>query len=248
MQIVDEARHAEAFTRRAEAGGVGLGTTATSGQLSLQTLLEEPDFTTATFLLCVMGEGTFLTLLNFLAEHAPDPVTAALARLAHRDEARHVAFGTEHLRYVLEREPEKRLSLTAAVERRSHVLASVSGLSPYVHDALVVYAGGGVSLAQVRNGARRVAELHREMDRTRRERLRSLGFEAGSCVSDVRLSHQELYVRAGDLPLHSSAEVRLCSVQLLAQAIVQLPDDLLNDTSRVSDRPLQFENPNDDPA
>jgi hypothetical protein len=56
-----------------------------------------------------MGEGTFLTLLKFLAECAPDPVTAALARLAHRDEARHVAFGTEHLRYVLEREPEKRL-------------------------------------------------------------------------------------------------------------------------------------------
>ena len=56
VQIVDEARHAEAFTRRAEAGGIGLGTSAVSGQLSLQTLLEEPDFTTAAFLLCVMGE------------------------------------------------------------------------------------------------------------------------------------------------------------------------------------------------
>jgi hypothetical protein len=32
-----------------------------------------------------MGEGTFLTLLKFLEEHAPE--------LAHRDEARHVAFG-----------------------------------------------------------------------------------------------------------------------------------------------------------
>ena len=47
MQVVDEARHAEAFTRRAEAGGLGLGTTAATGQLSLQTLLEEADFTTA---------------------------------------------------------------------------------------------------------------------------------------------------------------------------------------------------------
>jgi hypothetical protein len=177
MQVVDEARHAEAFTRRAEAGDAGLGTTATSGQLSLKTLLEEPDFTTATFLLCVMGEGTFLTLLKFLAEHAPDPVTAALAFLAHRDEARHVAFGTEHMRYVFEREPEKRLSLTAAVERRSQMLASISGLSPYVHDALVVYAGGGVSVEQIRKGARYVAELQREMDRTRRERLQLLGFE-----------------------------------------------------------------------
>jgi hypothetical protein len=177
VQIVDEARHAEAFTRRAQAGGNGLGTTAASGQLSLQTLLEEPDFTTATFLLCVMGEGTFLTLLQFLEECAPEPVTAALARLAHRDEARHVAFGMEHLRYVLAREPERRNSLAAAVERRSRMLAAVSGLSPYVSDALTVLAGGGISPVQVREGARHVAVLHREMDRTRRERLQSLGFD-----------------------------------------------------------------------
>jgi hypothetical protein len=177
VQIVDEARHAEAFTRRAEAGGIGLGTSAVSGQLSLQTLLEEPDFTTAAFLLCVMGEGTFLTLLKFLEEYAPDPVTAALARLAHRDEARHVAFGIEHLRYVLEREPERRTSLAAAVERRSRMLSVVSGLSPYVHDALTVLAGGGISPLQIREGARRVATLHREMDHARRERLQSLHFE-----------------------------------------------------------------------
>jgi TusA-related sulfurtransferase len=176
MQIVDEARHAEAFTRRAEANGHGLGITAVSGQLSLQTLLEEPDFSTAAFLLCVMGEGTFLTLLKFIEEHAPDPVTASLARLAHRDEARHVAFGVEHLRYVLEREPQRRGSLAAAVERRSRMLAAVSGLSPYVYDALVVMAGGGISPRQVREGARRVALLHREMDRSRRERLQSLQF------------------------------------------------------------------------
>ncbi len=77
-----------AFTRRAEAGGAGLGTTAISRQLSLKTLL-----------------------------------------------------------------------------------------SPYVHDAPVNYAGGGVSVAQIRKGAGYVAELQREMDRTRRERLQSLGFE-----------------------------------------------------------------------
>ena len=177
VQIVDEARHAEAFTRRAEAGGNGLGTTAVSGQLSLQSLLEEADFTTATFLLCVMGEGTFLTLLKFLEEHAPEAVTATLARLAHRDEARHVAFGVEHLRYVLEREPERRASLAAAVERRSRTLAAVSGLSPYVYDVLTVLAGGGISPVRVREGARQVALLHREMDRARRERLQSLGFD-----------------------------------------------------------------------
>jgi hypothetical protein len=124
-----------------------------------------------------MGEGTFLTLLRFLGEHPPDPVTDALARLAHRDEARHVAFGTEHMRYVFEREPDIRLSMAAGVERRSQTLASISGLSSYVHDALVVFAGDGISIPQIRTGSRNVAELQREMDRARRERLQSLGFD-----------------------------------------------------------------------
>jgi TusA-related sulfurtransferase len=177
VQVVDEARHAEAFTRRAEAGGVGLGTTASSGLLSLQTLLEEPDFTIAAFLLCVMGEGTFLSLLGFLEQCAPDPVTKTLMLLAHRDEARHVAFGTAHLRYVLRCDPAKRIALANAVERRSRMLASISGLSPYVHDAMVVLAGGGVLPSQVRQGAKLVAELQREMDRSRRQRLQSLGFQ-----------------------------------------------------------------------
>ena len=177
VQVVDEARHAEAFTHRGEAGGLGLGTTAASGQFSLQTLLEEPDFTTAAFLLCVMGEGTFLTLLSFLEQYAPDPVTKTLMRLAHRDEARHVAFGTAHVRYVLQKEPEKRFALANAVERRSRMLASISGLSPYVHDALVVLAGGGVLPTQIREGTRLVNALQREMDRARRERLQNLGFE-----------------------------------------------------------------------
>jgi len=183
MQVVDEARHVEVFTRRAEEGGLGLGTTANSSQLSLQTLIEEPDFSTAFFLLSVMGEGTFLSLLKFLEDHAPDPVTAALMRLAHRDEGRHVAFGTGHLRYLLAAEPERRASLAAAVERRSQMLAAVSGLSPYVHDALVVYSGGGLSPAQIRKGAACVSGLHREMDRSRRERLQALGFGAQDAES-----------------------------------------------------------------
>lgn len=60
-----------------------------------------------------------------------------------------MAFRMEHLRYVLGREPERRTSLAAAVERRSRMLAAISGLSPYVYDALTVLAGSGVSPRQV---------------------------------------------------------------------------------------------------
>lgn len=101
---------------------------------------------------------------------------AGAQRRGGRDEARHVAFGTAHIRYQLAREPQRRGSLIVAVERRSRMLASISGLSPHVHESLVVLAGGGTSIPQIRHGAYLVKELHREMDQARRERLENLGF------------------------------------------------------------------------
>ncbi|MGH9355111.1 MAG: hypothetical protein ACRD10_03190 [Terriglobia bacterium] len=62
------------------------------------------------------------------------------------------------------------------MERCNHILNLISGLSSYVHDALVVLAGGGVSIPQIRSGAECVRMLHRAMDQSRTERLQSLGF------------------------------------------------------------------------
>ena len=83
IQIADEARHVEVFTRRATLRRKGaLGLSTVGGQQSLKTLFDEPDFTLASFLLSVLGEGTFLNLLWFLERHAPDPLTRQVAKLA----------------------------------------------------------------------------------------------------------------------------------------------------------------------
>jgi hypothetical protein len=91
VQVADEARHVEVFTRRARLRGRPLGVSGAGGRASLQHLVDEPDFTLAVFLLSVLGEGSFLNLLSFLEAHAPDPVTRTIARLVLQDEARHVA-------------------------------------------------------------------------------------------------------------------------------------------------------------
>ena len=141
-QLADEARHVEVFTRRATLTGQPLGVSGASGRASLQTLLDEPDWATASFLLSVLGEGTFLSLLSFLERHAPDRVTSQIARLALQDEARHVAFALGHLGEHVTADPRYRDRLRAATERRHDALASTSGLAPAVHDALVVLAAG----------------------------------------------------------------------------------------------------------
>jgi len=179
VQVADEARHIEVFTRRARLAGDRLGLSTTGGQASLATLLAEPDFAIASFLLSVLGEGTFLSLLAFLRDHAPDDATRELARLAGQDEARHVAFGLAHLARHLGEEPALRGRLAAAVERRHQALAHTAGLSEEVFDALVLLAAGGWAPAAIRRGHAAVIELARDMDAGRRQRLRRLGFSEG---------------------------------------------------------------------
>jgi hypothetical protein len=73
VTVADEARHVEVFTRRATMTGHDLALSTVGGRTSLQTLIDEPDYAIASFLLSVTGEGTFVSLLSFLDRHAPDP-------------------------------------------------------------------------------------------------------------------------------------------------------------------------------
>jgi hypothetical protein len=176
VQAADEARHIEVFTRRARLRGSKLGKSTVGGQASLKTLVDEPQFAIASFLLSVLGEGTFLSLLWFIERHAPDPVTAAVARLAAQDEARHVAFGLAHLSQHLAREPEFRPRLADAVRRRHDALRHTAGLNDEVFDALLLMAAGSWDHDALRLGSRRVMQLVHDMDEGRRKRLVRLGF------------------------------------------------------------------------
>jgi hypothetical protein len=175
-QVADEARHVEVFGRRARLHGGPLGVSGVGGRASLATLLEEPDFAQASFLLSVLGEGTFLHLLAFLERNAPDEVTRQVTRLALQDEARHVAFGVAHLEHQVGAEPTLRDRLRAAIERRHRVLLDTAGLNADVFDALVVLAAGAWSPAALASGYARVEALQAEMDQGRQRRLVRLGF------------------------------------------------------------------------
>ena len=177
LQCADEARHVEVFTRRAGLRGHVPALSTAGGQASLRTLFDAPDFSTATFLLSVLGEGSFINLLNFLHEHAPDPVTAQIARLAARDEARHVAFGMAHLEYRLAQQPDYQVRLRNAIEQRFDALANTAGLNEEVFDALVLIAAGDLAPAAIGRGHAAVQQLKRDMAAGRRARLGRLGFE-----------------------------------------------------------------------
>lgn len=173
--IYDEARHIEVFTKRALLSRYH-GYALASTELSLQTLLHEHDFTAAALLLNVLGEGTFLDLLRFVERFAPDAATAAAARLAHRDERRHVHFGVAHVRHALAADPDQRAQLALAAEQRAAKLTELSGLSPMLTEGLTIMAAGSMQPAELGEGAGAVRELMRRMERNRIRRLRAAGF------------------------------------------------------------------------
>ena len=176
IQIADEARHIDVFTRRLRMKGREPALSTAGGQTSLKTLIDEPDFSIAEFLLSVLGEGTFVSLLLFLHAHAPDPVTRQIAMLAARDEARHVAFGMTHLMERLATEPEFRTRLAHAVQARNDALSGTSGLNEEVFDALILLAAGEFTPAAIATGYLRVQQLMRDMAEGRQTRLEKLGF------------------------------------------------------------------------
>ncbi len=126
-QMADEARHIDVFLKRARAGGGGLGVSSATTSQSLLSLLQLEDFTEAAFLLSVLGEGTFLDLLTFIEDHAPDEVTAEVVRRAKNDESRHVHFGMVHVRHALAHDETLYARLEAAVRKRAASLANVGG-------------------------------------------------------------------------------------------------------------------------
>ncbi|TMI83078.1 MAG: hypothetical protein E6H03_04385 [Bacillati bacterium ANGP1] len=176
-QVEDEARHVEVFTKRALANGGGLQYVSAATEWSLKSLLTQDNFTDASFLLHILGEGTFMELLKYLEEVSPDPVTASIFRMARQDEGRHVGYGVSHIAYHLKHDPDLVGRLHQAAEGRAAFLRQASGASPFVQHALAVLGGGGTSPEQIARGRERVKELYQEMHATRVRRLLQVGFD-----------------------------------------------------------------------
>jgi TusA-related sulfurtransferase len=186
--INDEARHIEAFMKRALANGGAPQYSAALTEWSLHSLLVQEDYFRSSFLLHVLGEGTFLDLLDFIERHAPEHVTAEVVRRARLDEGRHVAYGIAHVRHVLQRQPAKVEALVAAAEERSEVLRAASGANPMMIEALATLASSGETApTATESGFAAVQQLFREMHENRVRRMLQVGLrrDVAEKISDL---------------------------------------------------------------
>lgn len=182
-QLADEARHIEVFTQRALANGVGLQKLSYGTQWSLKSLLNEEDYSEASFLLNILGEGTFESLFRFLHRYAPDPVTKEIISRAMQDESRHVGYGVSRTKSQLRSDPSLAKRFLKAAEERSSFLYAVSGADNEVYNALATLAGAGSEKKrEIEMGIERVKEMYAQMFADRTSRLRQAGFDDATAL------------------------------------------------------------------
>ncbi|MGH7858592.1 MAG: hypothetical protein ACREQY_14810, partial [Candidatus Binatia bacterium] len=176
-QMLDEARHVEAFRKRALAGGEGLKRASVPVEQALKEILCVEPYPAASAAMNLMLGSVLATLCRFGAALSPTAVENAMFLHVLQDKSRHVAYGMGQVRYHLTHQPRQREFLAETLDRLEHCLAGILG-SPELAGALTVYAGGGVSPAEIAVGRARVARLLDLAVSEYLERRKRLGIES----------------------------------------------------------------------
>ena len=143
-QIMDEARHAEVFRKRALANGGGLLLSRNGATSLLRTIIEAKSYTQATALMHLLGEGFVLDLFRHgrvdRAERCREADLSACACRTRRATSR-TARCTSATR--VEHDPDVAEEIHEALDHGEMVLTEF-GTAPDVSTALAVLLAGGV--------------------------------------------------------------------------------------------------------
>ena len=174
-QAIDEARHAEVFRKRALAGGVGLMQALPQAEHSLKAILDSDTYSEASAFMHLLAEGNILTMFRFSEYISPTPVDKRMFQLVMQDEARHVSYGMQHLKWILDNTPERKEQLHAALDEAENF--SLSQFDSALFEAMIVLAGKGTSPEQIKKGIEIVGTLQVKQIEEYFQRLRRAGFE-----------------------------------------------------------------------
>jgi hypothetical protein len=174
-QAIDEARHAEVFRKRVLAGGVGMMQALPQAEHSLKAILDGDSYSEASAFMHLLAEGNVLTMFRFSEYISPTPVDKRIFQLVMQDEARHVSYGMQHLKWTLDHTPERKEQLHLALDEAETF--SISQFDSALFEAMIVLAGKGTKPAQIKRGIEIVGTLQVKQIEEYFGRLRRAGFE-----------------------------------------------------------------------
>lgn len=181
-QMMDESRHMEVFRKRALANGGGLMRRVDSSTGVVGGSTDNArDFTEMSARLHIVGEGGVLTLFRVGELMAYNDAEKTIYRRAAQDEARHVAFGILHLKYLSETCPERREEVHAYFDEAEVRQATgaggenPAGVNALTSEALAVLLGGGKD--KVDEGRKLLMAIRARQVKEYFQRLKSSGYD-----------------------------------------------------------------------
>lgn len=177
-QIMDESRHMDVFRKRAFANGGGLlqrtgGTAGIVGSIDMSR-----DFTEMSSRLHISGEGAVLSIFRMGELMAYNEAEKRIYRLCAQDEARHVAFGVMHMRYIADTAPERKEEIHCYLdESERNLLAgqqNPAAQQTSTSEALAILLGGGKD--KFDEGYKKLLAIRRRQVKEYMQRVKSAGF------------------------------------------------------------------------
>ena len=158
-QAMDEARHAEVFRKRALTTGWGLMRASKANEVNLKFLRDADSFAEASLTLHLQAEGMVLTLFRFSELISPTEVDKKMFRLVMQDEARHVGYGMQHLKWVLDHFPEKREIIHRHLDEAENFVFG-GGYATEVMEPFIILSGKGMKKENIQAGLKITAQFN----------------------------------------------------------------------------------------
>ncbi len=147
-QMLDGARIAEVFRKRAMVRGYGLGQVSIPAEHFFKHCVDADTFSEVCASFCLLCGSLVLGICRHAECVAPTLTDKKIFRLVMQDVARLVAYGVAHLRYFFSRQPWKREALSESLDHSEALAAGLLG-SPEVLEPLIVLTGQGSPAAGV---------------------------------------------------------------------------------------------------
>ena len=173
-QAMDEARHTEAFRKRALTTGWGLMKASPMNEMALKHLRDADSFSEMSVALHLVAEGNVLTLFRFSEFLSPTDVDKRIFRLVMQDEARHVGYGMQHFKYVLENFPEKRDVVHAHLDEAENI-SFAGAAATELTESFIILAGGGLKRENIEEGIKVTTRFNLKQMEEHFERLEKCG-------------------------------------------------------------------------
>jgi hypothetical protein len=173
-QAMDEARHAEVFRKRALTTGWGLMRASRLNECNLKFLRDADSFAEASLTLHLQAEGMVLTLFRFSELISPTEPDKKMFRLVMQDEARHVGYGMQHLKWVIDHFPEKREIIHRHLDEAENFVFG-GGYATEVLEPFIILSGKGLKKENIEAGLRITAQFNLRQVEEYFERLDKCG-------------------------------------------------------------------------